>query len=224
MKTKKIVKKVFKILLIVFSLLVVLFIGNKIWQQQTMDLKNPELESVQSISEFKLQSHVPGDILLIAKDTISFDDIVDNYFGNGRIWVFDNKGAVLETNVAYSNSFGACFRNIKNNIIKKDFDFSNSTIEPSFLKRDFLKELIDNTLLIEGVSAVELEADAFNAYDYIVVYGWSKYYGMSHKNSQIKEIDEYIKSNDKKVLLIGVNVDYVDYWYPKEKPLPVVTL
>lgn len=222
MKTKKIAKKVFKILLIVFSVLIVLAIGNTIWQQQAMDLKNPELESVQSISDFKQKNYVPGDILLIAKDTTSFNDIVDTYFGNGRIWIFDNKGAVLETNVAYSNAFGACFRDIKKNIVKKDFDFSSSTIDPSFLKKEFFKKLIDNTLLIEGVSAVDLSDDLFNNYEYIVVYGWSKYFGMSYKNPQVKEIEDHIKTENKNALLVGVNVDYVDYWYPKEKTLPTI--
>jgi parallel beta-helix repeat protein len=219
---KKVLKRILKVTLIIIAVLAVLLIGNKIWQHQVMDLKNPELESIQSISDFKQQNNVSGEIVLIAKDTTSFYNIINPYFGNGGIWVFDNKGNVLETNVAYSNSFGACFREIKNNIIKKNFDFSSSTIEPSFTKENYFEKLLKSTVLVNNATVVESLEYPFENYEYIIVYGWSKYYGLSYKNSQVKEIDDYIKSNNKNVLLVSVNVDYADYWYPKNEPLPII--
>lgn len=215
-------RKVVRVVLLIVFFLAVFLISYKSWQKKIMDLRNPELETVETIYYFKEENDVVGDFILIAKDTTSFDNVVNPYFGNGGIWIFDGKGTTLEANI--ENHGGACFQDIRDIIVKKDFDFTSSQIDFAFFNREnnFFDKLLQNTVSVEEERVTDLIEYPFGKYDFIIVYGWSKYYGMSHKNSQIKEIDEYIKSNDKKVLLIGVNVDFVDYWYPKDKPLPVI--
>lgn len=215
-------KKTLKVVLIVFACLVTFLVGYKIWQRQIMDLKNPELESVKSIVDFKQLNNVSGELTLIAKDTAAFYKVINPYFDNGGIWVFDSRGKTIDANI--ENLGGSCFEDIKDDIVKSDFYFKNTTLNQNFFneKHNFLDELVVSTVSIGAEGIKDMSEYSFDDYEYIVVYGWSKYYGMSHSNSQIKEIEAQINSSDKKVLLVGVNVDYVDYWYPKELSLPTV--
>lgn len=54
--------------------IVCLFIGYKIWQRSIMELSTPQLESLASISAFSA-ANVKGDVVLVVKDSISFDEV-----------------------------------------------------------------------------------------------------------------------------------------------------
>lgn len=101
-----------------------------------------------------------------------------------------------------------CFEDIKNDIIEKDLNFSNSTIDQVFFnqKNDFYKKLQNSTI------AVDQKTIDLDKYDYVITYGWAKYYGMTYKNSQVVDIYNYIKQNNKKVLIVAVNIDSMDFW------------
>ncbi|MDR0227541.1 MAG: hypothetical protein LBI72_00515 [Flavobacteriaceae bacterium] len=200
---KKIV--IFSFLFIV--LVACLLVGYKIWQRSIMDLSPAQIESIESIKTFS-KSNVKGDVVLVAKDSMIFKEI-NNFFGIGSIWVFDKKGKTIESNIEQFG--GICFSDIKKEIIEEDLKFSNLSLNQKFFNQenDFYKKLINSTIVID-----DKEID-INKYDYVITYGWAKYYGMSYKNDQIIDIYDYIKKNNKKVLLIAVNTDLMDFWDTK---------
>ncbi len=204
-------KKSLRIFIIIFIILIVFIsIFNIRLRNLYMGIKNPKVQSVESIKRFVSENHVEGTVI-IPYDSLSFN-YLQKYFDFGNIIVFNHEGKVVENN--FISLGGHCYSEVCNNI-KGGFVFEKNNFK-SLDSLNLLDSLSTYSIMLQQNRKIELK----NKYDFIIVYGWVSFVKSSYIKRQLAFLD-FLKNQKKyKVILVAVNTDYFDLWCDKDCLLP----
>ncbi len=176
-------------------------------QYDSMGYKQPQRESISSITNFAKDS-VYGHVL-IPKDT-SVVNFINNAFPVGSCLLLDADKNIITNNDA---KVGNCYNDIVRAICN-DFNFSKLKKGHFANGKVFIDSLLKSCIVV---------GDSFyinHKYDYIFVYGWAKYDVASTCDHPFT-IKKYLESHtNKKIMVLAVNNDYVDNWFDKNAVIP----
>jgi hypothetical protein len=197
--------------LLVFVLIVITALAiYKNWQSKQFGLVNPELETIISVSKFKSSLNLPG-LLVCAKNKNDFE-YLNQFFKPGDIWVFDGNGKIQDVN--FENIGGSCYSDVIKNI-ENNFNFSEVNIDSEFASKNYLDSLLEKTKFQNDSVAIDKKN-----YDYIIVYSWAKYLKASYDNNDLVKQLGRLTKDKKRILVISVNMDYIDYIFESKDELP----
>jgi len=203
-------KKKIIIITVVFILITTTIFAYKKWQNNGFGLINPQIETIESISEFKSQLNLPG-VLVHPKNKGSFE-YLNQFFRPGDIWVFNGDGKIIDVN--FENKGGSCYSDIIKNI-ENNYNFSKTKISDEFSSQNFLDSLRIKTEN-KNANLIINQKD----YDYIIVYGWAKYLKASYDNNGLVDRLGKLTNGKKRVLVISSNIDFMNYIFKTQEELP----
>jgi hypothetical protein len=189
---------------------VVLFVLYKLYkkaQYDSMGYKQPQRESIISITTFAKDS-VFGHVL-IPKDTGAVN-FINHAFPDGSCLLLDGNENIISNNDA---KVGNCYNNIVKAICN-DFNFSKLKKGHYVNGKVFIDSLLKSCIVIGDSFHIDRK------YDYVFVYGWAKY-DVTSTSEHPFTIKKYLESHtNKKVMVLAVNNDYVDNWFDKNAVIP----
>jgi hypothetical protein len=196
-------KKIYIIAVVV--IFIISIIAYKQWQKESFGLKNPKLETKQTLESFLDSIKIDADYVIIPKNFKSYS-IIKSDFDIPTIYVFNKDKVLIESNITNDN--GLCLADISkmicNNFKNQNANFKNSKSASLF------DLLISNT---EEIKGKQLNLDGV---EHIVVYSWGKFLKASYSEEAIS----FIKCKSKTTAIIFLNLDFVDSWYG-QRELPV---
>lgn len=165
-------------------------------------LKQPELETVQSISNYAKENKVRYNVLATPTDTVAFNRLNKNlgmpgviFFNSAHLPLKSSKGTGCPKEAhRFINSMTATHK-----------------VDSSQLSITDYKDYLPMLEVIDG----DKKALADSNYDYIIVYTWAKYLP-KQSLAMAKVGTEAAAMKDKNILVISVNLDFTDNWYTEE--------
>ena len=190
--------KYLKFIGVVLGLGIAFLIGQKIYLTYKYNSYVPQIETKESILKFLKETMVidPNSVYRI-KDTLMMSEM-DNLFGPNKIYIFDKNGTVLDNNIKKEQ--GTCYADLAKKMCS-GVDLKNSKFNSLIANRfQTLKQNIEP--LIENEKR-------FEDYEYIIVFGWAKYFPESCDAEALKFLD-CLKSNYQSVHVVALNFDYYE--------------
>ena len=170
------------------------------WKQlQFLGLKEPKIETVESIISYAKQNNIYGEIL-ITKNEETFP-ILKKYFDFGYIYVLDKNFNLIDCNL--ESYGGRCFQDIQSDICK------NVKIATRKFDKKITGKLIMDTLLKNSKCITRKDSLSFKNYDRIYLYTWVKYSKSSIDESSIAFMKCLKKQGDSKSLILTINTDII---------------
>jgi hypothetical protein len=173
-------------------------------------IKNPKLETVQSINSYGTTINIDSSNIVFAKDSSCLFALNRMFNGNPEILVFDSKKKYFP----YKNDSVACNAPI-DAVLANICNISNYDVTTT--------KKIDYDVLISSLADKNnaLSSYSLNAYDYVVFVDFCKYtYGLN--KTHIIPWNKVIKESKTacRVKYFYVNLDYLKFWGIKKKSLP----
>jgi len=190
--------KKFRPYLYILAVIILSLFGYKYYQKKQMANFKPKIETIQSLNTFVKQNDcISKSVVIVPK---SFDSYLalQNYFGVGSAYIFDQNFHVIDNNITSEN--GSCFADLSKNICEGNFRKNKDFIEKSKGRE---KLLFDNTIEINNKPL------NYDGYDYVIVYSWAKFLPPSY-DKQLLSFTNCVDS--KKVLIISLNLDILNTW------------
>lgn len=185
----------------------------KNWQWANMGYKQPQRESVESIEEI-IDSHNLQGYHLVPKN-VELYSFLYRYFNTGAIWVFNENKEIKISNLTSLD--GNCYADIVQSL-------SDPKTSSSFEQRPNIKLLNKEPFLhlfdyLEVKTQALYEPKDIENYDQIVVMSWAKWMEISYRSDPQ---DVYKSISTQNMLLILLNLDYLDVWFPANEEVPTV--
>lgn len=176
-------------------------------------LEQPRVETTGSIKDFLAGNSARYHVLAVAKDSVSFRMLSKNIGIPGVIFFNKNRQPIKCSEGIGCPKVARRFASELNSNAIFNIDTSGLTVSQ-------LSEVLDACNVLEGEEL--LAEDVIKKYDYIVVYGWCKYLpGQSATMAGVGK--ELLGNKDVSVLVISVNLDFVNTWY-KSAEAPKLTI
>ncbi len=202
---------------VVFSLLFVglALWGYKKWQWHNMGYKQPERETVASILKEIDKKELKGYHLMPKNlDSYSF---IDRFFPTGMMWVFNGDKSIKTSNSR--NLGGKCYSDLVD-LLSMEATCSQLGEHSGndMLKQEPFLHLFDSLMI--HTQPLRGGINTSN-YEQIVVMSWAKWMEMTYR-SDPQSVFNGIK--DQNMLLVLINLDFVDAWFPEGEELPLFDL
>jgi|GEM_PF-6557793 len=192
-----------KNIFIAITILVLFVIGYLVinWKSMLLGLagfNNPKIENAQTVKSWN-GLNTEHALLVVASTKINFSYLQEN-IGVPGIIVFDKEGVPIISSRGDGCQITA--RNKLKDLGSKEFERANE-ISGKFLRFDSLFDKF--SVIDKSVGHNKID------YDYTVVYTWAKYLP-KHSRDMMEAVNQGLADNKAKVLLISLNLDYMDMW------------
>ncbi|PKL80971.1 MAG: hypothetical protein CVV25_01965 [Ignavibacteriae bacterium HGW-Ignavibacteriae-4] len=193
-------KKKIIIISISIALMAIVYLAIN-WKSLLLNMagfQQPKIENTETIKSWD-GLKTKQDMLLVASTKANFNYLQEN-IGVPGIMVFNKEGYLIISNRGEGCQITA--RDKLKDLGKKEFSKSNSKDIGFSNINDFLDR-------VSNINKAELKNEI--GYDYTVVYTWAKY--LPEKSIEMMEaVNSGLKRNKAKVLLLSLNLDYIDKW------------